>query len=243
MKQVGTLVLGVCIAANVLYAAEELPPAPDWSGNVQLGYTGVGGNTQSTNLTNKLNAIYQKNKWTDTFTVESLYSSSNSVASAEHYAATAEFNFNFEPISFLFMRNNSIYDKFNAYDINISNVIGYGKRVFDNQKVSIDLQAGPGERVTRINNTLNYADEYITFLGEALNWQISSNATIQQSLNTEIGENNTFTQLQTAITTNIIGNLGSQISFSVTNNSTIPPGSTNTQNTDYRTEVDLLLNF
>ena len=223
-------------------SAEPRKKSP-WSGTVQFGYSGTGGNSQDNNLTGKFTTIYQKNKWLNNYKLEALFSSNNSTTTAERYAGTFEFNYNFKPHRFSFYRSNSVYDKFNTYDITIINAVGYGQRVYSGDKLTVDAQGGPGYRYARVAGTHSKDKEGIIYLGSTLNWQISKTANFQENVNIEAGHKNTMTKSESSLSTNIIGNLGLQVSFTVTHNSKIPQYSTKTKKTDYRTDITLLFGF
>ena len=220
--------------------AEKTSP---WSGSVQFGYNGTGGNSRDNNLTGKLNTLYNKNKWHNTYKLEALFSNSHSKTTAERYAGTFEFNYNFKQHRFTFYRNNDIYDKFNTYDLTIVNAIGYGQRIYDGNKLTIDAQGGPGYRYARIAGAHKTDNGVILYLGSTINWQISKTANFQENVNMEAGLNNIMTKSESSLSTDIIGNLGLQISFTITHNSKIPPYSTKTKKTDYRTDLTLLFSF
>ena len=93
-----------------LYANPAETPAV-WSGNVQLGYTGTGGNSEDNNVSGKLNLLYKKAKWTNTYKLSGIYSDSNGKATADRYSGDFEWMYNFKRNLFTFARNNSFYDE------------------------------------------------------------------------------------------------------------------------------------
>ena len=88
-----------------------------------------------------------------------------------------------------------------------------------------------------------YERQVVGYVGGFFRWLISPIATFKQSLNVEAGGLNTSTTSESTLSTTIIGNLGLDISFGFTHNSTIPPYTTLTSKTDYRTAVSLLYHF
>ncbi len=243
MKKLLLLLTLLAIANQFsVYAADEQEPSP-WTGNVQFGYSGTGGNTQDNNVSGKFNALYQKAKWTNSLKLDGLFSNNKESTSAERYSGTTEFNYSFKKCMFIFARNNTMYDKFSAYDLSISNAVGYGKRVLDFNKFSVDLQAGPGYRDARISGTQKHDDEITGYAAGTINWAISKTASLQEVINSETGKDNTVTSAQTSLTADIVGNLGMQTSFTIMHNSQIPFGSTKTKKTDYQTDVTFLFSF
>ena len=224
-------------------ATDELPAPFPWTETIQFGYSGSGGNSTSSNIVGKFTSIYNRNKWTNTYKIDTFSSSSGGTTSAEHYGASAEFNYSFKPQFFSFLRASSIYDRFNSYDLTSIMASGLGKRLFDNDTISVDAQLGPGYRSTRVAGTHTYYNGMIAFISSAFDWEISDDANFQQNFNVEMGKENTATISQTALSTTIVGNFDLELSFTIVHNNTIPPGTSLTANTDYRTDITLLYSF
>ena len=241
-RKLSALLIFLLIVTTVS-AADELPVPFPWTEAVQFGYSGSGGNSTSSNLVGKFTSIYNRNKWTNTYKLDAINSSSSGTTSAEHYGSSAEFNYNFKPQIFGFLRGSAVYDRFNSYDLTTIMATGVGKRLFDNNIISIDAQIGPGYRSTRVAGTHIYYNGMIAFISSAFDWEISDDADFQQSVNVEMGEVNTATISQTALSTTIVGNFDLELAFSIVHNSNIPPGTTLTANTDYRTDITLLYSF
>lgn len=229
--------------ATTVSAADELPVPFPWRESVQFGYSGSGGNSTNSNLVGKFTSIYNRNNWINTYKLDALSSSSSGTTNAEHYGSSAEFNYNFKPQFFSFMRGSAVYDRFNSYDLTSIMATGLGKRLYNNDTITVDAQLGPGYRSTRVAGTHTYYNDMIAFVSSAFDWEVSDDASFQQSINVEMGKVNTATISQTALSTTIIGNFDLELSFSIVHNSTIPPGTTLTANTDYRTDITLLYSF
>ena len=241
-RKIGSAFILLFLSTTVC-AADELPTPFPWTETVQVGYSGTGGNSTSSNLTGKFTSLYKRNKWVNTYKVDALQSSSGGTTNAQRFGSSAEFNYDFKPQFFSFLRGSSVYDQFNSFDLTTIAATGLGKRLFENDQISIDAQAGPGYRITRVAQTSVYYRDVITFISTAFDWEISDDASFQENLSTEIGKNNTATKLETVLSTTIINNFDLELSFTISHNSTIPAGTTLTQNTDYRTDVTLLYSF
>lgn len=243
MKTLLPILVVLCLAyQSSALAATADEPSP-WSGNVQFGYSGTGGNTQDNNVSSKLNLIFQKDKWTNSLKLDGLFSNNSETTTAERYASNVELNYNFKKRMFVFATNNTIYDKFATYDASITSAIGYGMRVLDLSTFSVDLQMGPGYRDARVAGTQKYDNEITGYAASTINWAVSKTANLQEVITFNTGENNTVTTAQSSITADIVGNLGMQTSFTVTHNSQIPASSTKTKKTDYVTDVTFLFSF
>jgi putative salt-induced outer membrane protein len=238
-----TALLIFLFIATTASAADELPVPFPWTEAIQFGYSGTGGNSSSSNIVGKFTSIYNRSKWTNTYKLDALTSSSGGTRSAERYSSSAEFNYNFKPQLFSFLRGSAGYDRFNSYDLTTIIATGFGKRLFANDVISVDAQIGPGYRSTRVAGSHTYYNGMIAFISSAFDWEVSDDADFQQSVNVEMGKVNTATISQTALSTTIVGNFDLELAFSIVHNSNIPPGTTLTANTDYRTDITLLYRF
>ena len=225
-------------------AAAKVVISP-WSGNVQFGFNGSSGNTSASNLDGKFNLAYKHDKWQNTLALEAIRNTSKGKTSAQRYTTLLAINYYNTPHNFLFYNNNNTYDKFNAYDISITNAVGIGRQLIANatKTLTLDVQAGPGYRYQRAADTHEVNKGLIASLGSTLGWQLTKIATLNENITVQAGRDNTQTQSKTALSTQILGNLGLQIGFTVTHNSKIPFKSKNTKHTDYYTSVNLLFAF
>jgi putative salt-induced outer membrane protein YdiY len=231
----------VMLSSSFTTQAEEAPKI--WSGNVQLGYSGTGGNTTDNNVNGKFNLNYNKEKWTNTYKLEALYSDSNSEVTAERYSGTFQWNYKIARRYFLFANNNTVFDQFNTYDKSYTSALGFGKRLIEGGKITLDAQIGPGYRYAHIAGTNKCEEDFVGTASSTLSWIISKTANFSQSLSIDDGHNNVQTKWESALSLNVIGNLGMQVSYAITNNSTIPADSDKTKKTDYRTDITLLYGF
>jgi putative salt-induced outer membrane protein YdiY len=71
-------------------------------------------------------------------------------------------------------------------------------------------------------------------------WLISENATFEQELSTEVGEDKTVSRSTTALKSTIIGALAMKLSYSVRYTDNVPPG---TKHADTETAVTLVYSF
>lgn len=238
-----TTIFILLVSISTVLFAEELPPPASWSGTVKLGFTGTGGNSNDNNINSKFNLLYKNVKWTDSLKLESLFSNSDSNVTAEKYTATVEINHAFKKKIFSFLRSENIFDRFSPYETTSTTSIGYGRNLYSNDNVIWDLQGGPGYRYADVNFSNEKEHDLIGYFSTSVLWHLSKTANIQETLSINEAAINTISKSETVLSTDIIGNLGLQVSFTATHNSMIPAGSPNTKNTDYASDVTLLFNF
>jgi putative salt-induced outer membrane protein len=83
-------------------------------------------------------------------------------------------------------------------------------------------------------------DEVIYTVGADYTWNFSETAKFQQTLAFEVGEENTFSESVSSITTTLIGALSLVASHTIRHNSDVPIG---TEKRDTRTAVSLQYDF
>lgn len=232
----------ILLSHNALTA--NIAPHPStWSGNVQLGYTGTGGNSADNNVSGKFNLFHKVSNWSSSYKLTALYSDSYNNVTAEKYTSNSEWTYNFQAKNYAFLNNNSFYDKFNPYEVSVTTAVGIGRRLINAEKVTLDLQGGPGYRYAQVANSDKTENNLVGTISTVLNWNVSKTASFQETLGTDIGKGNSVTKSESALSMDIVGNLGMQVSYTITHNSIIPEGSTKTKKYDYVTDVTLLFSF
>lgn len=230
------------LTQNGLMAATAPHPST-WSGNVQLGYTGTGGNSEDNNVSGKFNLLHKISDWSSSYKLTALYSDSYTNVTAERYTSNMEWTYSFKAKNYAFINNDSYYDKFSPYEASVTTAIGFGRRLINAEKVTLDLQAGPGYRYAQVANSNKEENNLVGTVASVLNWNISKTASFQETLGTDIGKGNSVSKSESALSMDIVGNLGMQVSYTITHNSIIPVGSTKTKHYDYITDVTLLFSF
>jgi putative salt-induced outer membrane protein len=211
----------------------------DWKGEGEFGYVSTSGNTDTTNLKARLGLVNERDMWRHSAMLEALNASDNDVTTAERYAATWQTDYKFAEFDYIFGRIHYETDKFSGYDYRISETIGYGRRVLHRDDMTLDLEAGPGARQSKLE-TGESENEMIFRLAGRYAWQITEQSRFTQDLAFDIGEDATITKSVTALQASIVGNLSMKLSYTVENVSDVPPG---VKKTDTQTAATLVYSF
>jgi putative salt-induced outer membrane protein len=142
-------------------------------------------------------------------------------------------------LDFLFGRVQWRKDKFGAYDTAFSQTLGYGRRLIDNDQHKLNVELGFGARQSQLQSGENDNETIIT-AGGYYKWQFSETAQFRQDLKTEAGSSNTYIESVTAISARLIGDLALVASYTIKNNSDVPPL---TEKTDTYTALSLEYSF
>jgi len=194
---------------------EDTGPVSPWSGKVRLGYLGTSGNT------------------------DSIKASENNTSTAEAYSSGWKSEWTMTDVNFLFGRLDWRKDRFSGYEKQFSQTVGYGHRLIDNEKHSLNGELGVGARQSDLAGGGSTSETILTG-GLYYKWAISETSDFTQDLLVEAGDENTFLQSKTAISATLVGNLALVASYTIKSNSDVPFG---TEKTDTFTALSLEYGF
>lgn len=226
------LLLISIIATFRAYAQEPTAVAaaePDkgWSGKAALGYLATNGNTHSSSLNSGFGVAYAIGRWIHGLELKAINATEDEQTTAESYSASWKSEFNLTDRDFLFGRLNWRKDRFSGYDQQLSESIGYGRRIIDTGVHFLNAEIGAGARQSNLVDGTAESD-VILRAGVNYRWQFTETAAFTQDVATESGEENIYIESITALKASLIGNLALVASYTIKNNSEVPAGSENT---------------
>ena len=225
MMLLAAALIAAPVNAQVEPAAEEV--AGPWSGKVSFGYLATSGNTENSNLNSAFEIGYDKGKWSHLLDVYAINSSENQSTTAEAYGAGWKSERNLSEFNFLFARLSYRKDRFSGFPTQFSQSLGYGRRIFNTAAHMLNAEIGVGARQSERSDGV---DENDTILNGGINytWTFSETANFTQDFAIEYGQNNTYVESVSAVTARLVGQLALVASYTVRNNSDVPPASENT---------------
>jgi putative salt-induced outer membrane protein len=210
------------IAAPVTLYAQGTEEESGWSGKAALGYLATSGNTENSTLNTRFEVGFATGKWAHTVEAAAITASEDEVTTAEAYDLGWKSERQLSDKNFVFGRLQWRKDNFGAYDTQFSQTVGYGRRLIETDVHNLNLEVGAGARQSELqfggkeNETILTAGGYYT-------WILSENAEFTQNLTSEIGGENTYLESYTALTARLVGNLALVASYTIKNNSDVPP--------------------
>ncbi len=225
----------VCLAPGLASA--------EWKGEAELGYVKTGGNTDTSTINAKAKAEQELDKWRNTLAIEALNTSNDGSTNAERYLANGQSNYKITERGYFFGFLGYEADRFSGYEYRAMANIGYGHRVVQNDKVTLDLEVAPGGRQSKLKITDETEDEFTVRGALKLLWNVSETTKFTEDLTTEIGDKDkggTVTRSVTALTAQIAGNLHTKISYTLRHSSVVPAGK---EKVDDEVAIALLYNF
>ncbi len=235
MKSRLTLILAAIICLPALADAAE----PGWDGKIALGYLATTGNTENSSLNGAFEVGYQADKWKHRAFAGVINASENKVSTAESYNAGYKGEYTFSEHNFMFGRAEWISDKFSGYDRQVSETVGYGRRLMETEAHLLSAEIGVGARQSELRDGQSQSEQ----IGRAaLNykWTLNSTAELRQDLSVESGAKNTYFESVSAVKTTLVGSLALVASYTIKKNSDVPIG---TEKTDTFTALSLEYRF
>jgi putative salt-induced outer membrane protein len=225
--------------AQQLAAGAAKQEAEPWLAKATLGYLATSGNTESSSLNSGFSVAYASGFWLHSLEGIAINATEEEQTTAEAYAVGWKSEYNLTDSDFLFLRLNWRKDRFSGYDRQLSETIGYGRRLIDTGLHVLNVEIGAGARQSdRADGTTE--SEVILRGGLNYLWQFSETAKFTQVLAVESGANNTYLESISALTASLVGNLALVASYTIKNNSSVPVA---TEKTDTFTALGLEYSF
>jgi putative salt-induced outer membrane protein len=238
------LFVSLVLAATPLHAQQVgSPPAEKekgpWSGKAALGFLATSGNTESSSLNSAFAVAYATGRWAHSLEASAINASEENETNAEAYALGWKTEFNMTERDFLFGRVNWRKDRFSGYEQQISESVGYGRRLIDTGVHFLNVEIGAGARQADLTDGTSEEDS-IFRAGINYQWKFSEFAQFTQDFTAESGAENTYSESVSAVKTRLIGALALVASYTVRNNSVVPA---DTENTDTFAAVSVEYQF
>ena len=206
------------------------------TGSAALGYLATSGNTDSTNANGSFKLGWDRGgPWTHEWTAMAINASTDGTTTAEAYAAGYKAKRAFSETTYLFATGDWRQDRFSGYNQQVSETVGYGRRLIDNDRQTLALEGGGGAKQSDLIDG-SELDEAI--VRGALDYvlHISESSEFTQKLLMEIGDENRYTEAVSALKATLVGDLALVLSYTIKNNSAVLPG---IEETDTFTAISL----
>ena len=116
----------------------------------------------------------------------------------------------------------------------------YGHRLFDNDKVVLDLDAGPGYRRSKLADSGDIENEFVVRLSDNFKWIISPTASFGQLFSIEEGNENTVVRSNLSLTMEVYKALALKLGYNIRWNRVVSPG---TDNWDRETSISVVFKW
>lgn len=215
------------------------PVNPEWKGDAELGIVNTTGNTDTTTIKSKIAATRDNKPWRHSILFESLSAEDNDTTTAERYMLGGKSDYKYSKFNYWYIGIRYEDDRFSGYDYQVTESVGYGRRLIENTDLTLDTETGPGAKQSKLETGEN-EDEFLWRVAGKLWWKISPHSEFTQSLSIEAGEDDTVSRSDTGLKSQIADRLAMKLSYSVKHSSDVPEG---TKNTDTETIVTIVYSF
>jgi len=231
------------LAAPALAEEEEEDKSP-WAGKALLGYLSTSGNTDNSNLNSAFEVSHTKGDWMHMFKASAIHATApdetgDEATTAEAYVAGWKSERNLSEHGYLFGQLDWRKDRFSGYDTQFSQTLGYGHRLINTEKHKLNAEIGAGARQSDLADGTEESETVVRG-GLDYTFKISETAEFAQIMSVESGSANTYSESITKLSAALVGNLALVASYTIKNNSDVPPL---TEKTDTFTAVSLEYTF
>ncbi len=227
------------LPASAQQPAAASTASDPWLVKATLGYLATSGNTESSSLNSGFSVGYTAGDWMHSLEGSAINASEEGRTTAEAYALGWKSEYNLTDDNFLFGRVDWRNDRFSGYDQQLSETVGYGRRLIDTGVHVLNAEIGAGARQSDLADGTTES-EGILRAGLDYRWQFSETARFTQVFAVESGSENTYLESVSALTARLVGGLALVASYTVKNNSSVPVA---TENTDTFTALSLEYTF
>lgn len=212
-----------------------------WNGNVELGYVKTSGNTKTETLNTKAKAELDQEIWRHKLNFDALRTSDQDTTTADRYMISGQSDYKLKgKKNFLFIFASYEDDRFSGYEYQMTEAIGYGRRVLDANNMTLDLEIGPGARQSKVEATGDTENEMLVRGAARYAWKITNHSELTEDLTIDVGEDVTVTKSITGLTSKINSSLATKLTYTVKNTSKVPAG---VKKTDTELAVTLVYSF
>jgi len=237
MLRKGIFVVALLLPAAEVFAQAAAPVEEEspWSGALSLGYLSTSGNTETTSYNTKFGIGYAADKWTHEFNASANGADETDTTTAEAYQAGWKSEYSFREHDFLFGTVDWRKDRFSGVDQQLSEAIGYGRRLLDTPSHVLSVGLGVGHRQADLAD--GTSESGVIGRGSIdYNWIFSETAGFDQNIIVESGSDNTYVESVSAVRAKLLGNFALVLAYTIKQNSDVPVGS---EKTDRLTAISI----
>ena len=230
------LLLTTCLLTAATAIAQE---EEGFSGRAALGYLSTTGNTETESVNVNFLMGWNYAPWHHRFSGLAVRSSTASVTTAEAYGLSWKTNYDISETAYWYGLLAWDKDEFSAYDQQIREAVGYGRRFINTERHVLSGEVGAGFRQADLRDGTSQDRTILRLSGDYV-WTISDSSTFNQTLAIESGSDNTYLEAKSSLSADIRDNLALVVSYTVKSNSDVLPG---TEKTDTFTAVSVEYSF
>jgi putative salt-induced outer membrane protein len=235
----------LCSISIKIFSHDKINPSY-WNGsNALFGFNDTSGNTNTSSLNAGINLNYTRGKWQEVANLTTNYGKENGALSQEQYFVQNQLNYSISKndANYIFANGNSTFDHFSPYSYQLNTFAGYGRRLLQQNKITLSLQVGPGLGRTKERDNHEINNNITANPQATIAWQITKSNQLKEVASATYSKPFNYYKSVASLTTNILHHLATSINFQVEHYSRIPKTVQKTRKTDTTTSVNLVYTF
>ena len=224
------------VILNTYAMAQDESP---WAGKASLGFLATSGNSENTSGNAAAEVSYTRDNWKHTVDASAIGAQDSIDTTAEAYQFGWKSDYSLSEFNYVFGTVRWQKDKFSGYDQQMSEGVGYGRRLITAEAHILNAEIGVGAKQSDLRDGTTQ-DDVILLGGLDYTWRITETAQFGQNIRFESGSDNTYLESVTALKASLYENLALVVAYTVKNNSDVPAGS---EKTDTFTAISVEYGF
>jgi putative salt-induced outer membrane protein len=210
------------------------------NGHIGFSYADARGNTDTTAVSGDSKLQYVTGgPWLYDARLLFVAREEREVSTEERYETRLTANRYWTEENYLFGRLDWRKDNFGGVREEWVPSVGYGRVLLRSERHDLKAELGAGYRMADLADGTSEEGAALSG-GLRYNWQISESAVFSQNALVQRSDDNTYLESETALRTNIIGNLNARMSYIIKHNTDVPEGR---RNSDFFTTIGLEYTF
>lgn len=212
-----------------------------WSGSAEAGINFATGNTHKNNFKSALNLKQELEYWENKIALSGSSSRENGSRTEEKYRIGGETDYKFSPLTYVFGEAEYVNDQFSGYEYRITEALGVGHKLIDEETMRLDIKGSIGGRHTKEDTAAGKEESEVILKPAAeFDWDITDTLNFNQKLSSIIGSDKTISASNSSLSTNLIGMFDLKFAVDIEHVSAVPSGR---KNTDTTTSLSLVYKF
>lgn len=235
------------LAVATLLASTAAVAEDGWSGKFALGVIATSGNSDARTLNTDVRLGHDRGIWHSRLQAQAIQASSQAAdnggreTTTERYLVSLRSALDFSEYNYFYAQAEFEKDLFGGIRERTSETVGYGRRLLKTERQVLDLELGAGARqLLPQGDTARRESEFIGQAGLGYDLKITDTSSFSQQISVEAGDSNVYSESVSALKLTVIGGIYANLSFTVKNNSEVPP---DTERTDTITSISLSYEF
>lgn len=245
----GFTLIALLMSSAPALAATTPTPASPWEGKAALSYIVKNGNSHSNSLYAKGSIAYSWTKWQVSLKGEGGRERSRDDKShdmrrtSEKYYAELREERDIGEDNYFYHQTTFENDNFSGYRYQLTDSLGYGRRLLKTDTQHLSVEVGPGYRLRKYrDDTLEHAGEKqqsaLLHLGLTYDWQLTESTQFTESFQESLANKGGYSvRAETALTTMLNSHLAFSVAHLLTHDSEVPA---NSEKTDSQITMSLV---